>query len=104
MVWGLRGRDAWRWYSFAWPCLRERLRAKPRGAFGYIDREGNPAIPCQFSYAYAFYSGRVRVFSGTLKIRKSGCFRREASGTLWIWQGMKLSPARKCTSAAPIAF
>ena len=77
---------------------------KAEGAFGYIDREGNPVIPCQFSYAYEFYSGRARVFSGTLKIRESGCFRRGASGTLWIWQGMKSSPARKCTGVAPIAF
>ena len=39
---------------------------KAEGAYGYIDREGNPVIPCQFSYAYEFYSGRARVFSGTL--------------------------------------
>ena len=39
---------------------------KAEGMFGYIDREGNPVIPRQFSYAYAFYSGRAKVFFGTL--------------------------------------
>ena len=39
---------------------------KAEGMFGYIDREGNPVIPRKFSYAYAFYSGRAKVFFGTL--------------------------------------
>ncbi len=46
--------------------LAGETAGKAEGAFGYIDREGNPVIPRQFSYAYAFYSGRARVFFGTL--------------------------------------
>ena len=46
--------------------LSGETAGKAEGMFGYIDREGNPVIPCQFSYAYAFYSGRARVFFGTL--------------------------------------
>ena len=44
--------------------LAGETAGKAEGAYGY--REGNPVIPRQFSYAYAFYSGRAKVFFGTL--------------------------------------